>query len=75
MKKTFEYKDLQIAIDRTNAYGHYWLRSNVNGKPVELLIDDSSIYDWCDDDSDLEKHEQAKREAYGYIMRAYEASM
>ena len=69
MRKTFSYNDLEITIEKMG-YGVYRLESVV----TSLTITDSSIYDWCDDDSDPEKHEQAKREAQLYITRAIEAA-
>lgn len=74
MRKTFEYNGLEMTIFRTYSYGNYKLTANVNGRQVGKIINDASIYDWCDDDSDPEKHEQAKIEAYGYITRAIEAA-
>jgi len=69
MRKTFEYNGFEFIIDVLSR-GHYRLL----GGGMTMAITDSSIYDWCDDDSDPEKHEQAKREAYGYITRAIEAA-
>lgn len=69
MRKTFEHNNKQLEIDIIG-HGVYRLTSGM----VSTTIYDASIYDWCDDDSDPEKHEQAKREGYGYITRAIEAA-
>lgn len=74
MRKTFEYNGIELIIEPASYYGHYWITAYFAEAPIKEMITDSSIYDWCDDDSDPEKHEQAKREAYGYITRAIEAA-
>ena len=68
MKKMFHYSGIDITIEPAAYYGHYWIRATVRGVSVEKLITDSSIYDWCDDDTSYDAHLQALDEAYGYTI-------
>ena len=65
MKKVFYYENQGITIELLSR-GSYMLSHG----GTKVRITDSSIWDWCDDESNPEKHEQAKREAWGYIQRA-----
>lgn len=65
MKKQFTYSGLEIKIEKTG-YGQYIIRS---GK-ISVHSTDSTIWDWCDDDEDLTKMEEAQRAAYRAIVNS-----
>lgn len=66
------YNNIDLEIKRTNGYGQYILTGIVNGEAIKVHTTESEIYDWLYDDSDFEKHEEAKERAYRLIMRAYD---
>ena len=63
MKKQFKYGGLPIEIKRTG-YGQYTLCSG----NVALHCTDSEIWDWCDDDENMEKMEAAQIAALRMIV-------
>lgn len=63
--KKFEFKNQEISIERTG-YGQYILR----GLGTSVYTTDSSIYDWCDDDSDESKYMEAQERAYQLLINS-----
>ena len=47
------------AIKRANGYGQYIVSGNVNGVDVTTRTTNSEAFDWFDDDSNEEKHQDA----------------
>ncbi len=66
---TFRKVNLEIA--KTSGYGQYIITANYKGKEVTVHTTDSECYDWLDDESNKEKHQDAKRYAYNKIVEAY----
>lgn len=64
MKKQFTY-GRPITIEKIG-YGQYIVRS---GK-ISVHSTDSTIWDWCDDDENLEKMEEAQRAALRLIVNS-----
>lgn len=70
MKATF--RKVELSIRRGNGYGHYIISADYKGKHIEAHTTDSECFDWLNDDSNMEKHQDAKRHAYSKIVSAYE---
>ena len=49
----------------------YVIRSNYRGIEISAYTNDSEIIDWWNDDSDKEKHMDAKRSCYYHIISEY----
>ena len=62
-----KFRKLDLSIKRASGYGAYIVYTKYKGVNVEVLTHDSEIWDWLNDDSNREKHQQAKRSAYGLI--------
>lgn len=58
--KTFKFHNATITIEITHMYGRYVLR----GLNTSVLCEDSTIWDYCDDDENPEKMREARRRAY-----------
>ena len=66
------FRKVDLSIRRVNGYGHYMVEANYKGKFVTAHTSDSECFDWLEDDSNKEKHTDAKRHAYYKIVQAYE---
>lgn len=52
--------------------GQYTISAMYKGEQINVHSTDSETYDWLNDDSNKEKHQDAKRSAYSAIVRQYE---
>lgn len=66
------FRKVNLSIEKTGGYGHYIISATYRGKNIRVHTTDSECYDWLDDDSDKEKHQEAKRHAYYKVVEAYE---
>lgn len=62
------FRKVKFTIERTSCYGHYMIRGTYKGKEVNVLTTDSESYDWLDDESNMEKHQDARRHCYNKIV-------
>lgn len=67
---TYKIEDAQIKIG--NGYGQYIITGTVNGEEVKTRTTDAEAFDWFNDDSDPERHEQAKYHVNTALEIAYE---
>ena len=61
-------------MSRANGYGQYYIHANYKGVNITVHTTDSETWDWLEDDSNKEKHIEAKRHCYKEIVRAYNES-
>lgn len=54
------------------SYGYYVISSDYKGKKIKVESHESEIYDWIDDDSNMEKHQYALSRCYKIIRQEYE---
>jgi len=66
------FRKVNLSIEKTSGYGQYIISATYKGKDLRVHTTDSECYDWLDDDSNKEKHQEAKRHAYSKIVQAYE---
>ena len=66
------FRKVNLSIEKTNGYGQYIISATYKGKDLRVHTTDSECYDWLDDDSNKEKHQEAKRHACFKIIEAYE---
>lgn len=66
------FRKVQLTISPTTGYGQYIVSAAYRGSNVAARTTDSEIFDWLNDDSNKEKHLDAKRAAYLLIRNAYE---
>ena len=52
-------------------YGRYVINAKYKGRDVVVYTTDTECFDWLNDDSNKEKHLQAKRHAYSKIVEQY----
>jgi hypothetical protein len=67
------FRKVKLSIARANGYGHYCLSAYYKGKQIEVSTTNSECFDWLNDDSNKEKHLEAKRYAYTNIVNAYQS--
>jgi hypothetical protein len=67
-----KFRKVELAISRANGYGQYYITANYKGKKIKAYTTDSECFDWLNDDSNKEKHQEAKQHAYFMIVNAYE---
>lgn len=66
------FRKVNLEIRRGNGYGQYIVSAIYRGKEIEVRTTDSECFDWLNDDSNKEKHQEAKRCAYNAVVRAFE---
>ena len=67
-----KFRKVELSISRANGYGQYYLTANYKGKQIKVHTTNSECFDWLNDDSNKEKHPEAKQYAYRTIVNAYE---
>ena len=65
------FKKVELSISKASGYGQYYITAKYKGKELKVHTTNSECYDWLNDDSNKEKHQEAKRYAYGVIINAY----
>lgn len=66
------FRNVELKIRRKNGYGQYYVYAHYRGEYICVRTTNSECFDWLEDDSNPEKHIEAKRYAYSAIRRAYE---
>jgi hypothetical protein len=66
-----KFRKVELSISRANGYGQYYLSANYKGKQIKVHTTNSECFDWLNDDSNKEKHLEAKQYAYRTIVNAY----
>lgn len=65
------FRKVNLEIRRAGGYGQYIISANYRGKEINVHTTNSECYDWLDDESNKEMHQEAKRYAYNKIVNAY----
>ncbi len=68
--KNGKFRKVNFSMTRGNGYGQYVISSTYKGQEVTAHTTDSEAWDWLDDDSDKEKHNDARRHCYNKIVNA-----
>lgn len=66
------FRKVELSVSRASGYGQYVVSARYCGKQINAHTTDSEIFDWLNDNSNKEKHQQAKRAAYLLIRNTYE---
>ena len=66
---TFRKITLQIA--KLSGYGQYEISAKYRGKQIAVHSTNSEAYDWIHDNSNRQKHSEAKRACYYAIVAKY----
>ena len=64
------FRKVNLSIVRGNGYGQYVIIGNYKGREVKVHTTNIECYDWLNDDSNKEKHKEAKRYAYHAITNS-----
>ena len=64
-----------VSIRRSNGYGNYIISGTVNGQFIEVPTTDSEAFDWLNDDSNEEKHQQAIAHCNMKLEMAYQCQL
>jgi hypothetical protein len=66
------FRKVNLEISRGNGYGQYIVSATYRGKQIQAHTTDSEAFDWLNDDSNREMHQQAKKHCYNKIVAAYQ---
>ena len=66
-----KFRKVEFNMSRGNGYGQYLIHAKYKGKDVVAHTTDSEAWDYLNDDSNREKHNDAKRHCYYKIVNAY----
>lgn len=66
------FRKVNFTMRRGNGYGQYIIEAHYRGKDIKVHTTDSEAWDWINDDSNKEKHQEALRHCYYKIVEAYE---
>jgi hypothetical protein len=67
-----KFRKVELKVTRGSGYGQYIVTGIFANDVITAKTTDSEIFDWLDDDSNKEKHQEAKKAAYSLIKRAIE---
>ncbi|WP_303013772.1 hypothetical protein [uncultured Bacteroides sp.] len=65
------FRKVNFAMKRGCGYGQYFIEARYRGKNLKIHTTNSEAWDWINDDSNKEKHQEAKRYCYYQIVDAY----
>jgi hypothetical protein len=65
------FRKVKFEMERLSGYGQYLIKGTYKGKEVKVRTTDSEAWDWLKDESNPEKHVDAKRHCYKKIVQAY----
>lgn len=66
-----KFRKIELEIRKLSGYGNYIVSAKYRGKQIQAITHDSECYDWLEDESNKEKHKQAKRAAYSLIVSKF----
>jgi len=66
-----QFRKVNLEISRGNGYGQYIVTAEYKGKQINAHTNDAKTFDWLNDESNKEMHQQAKRSAYNLIVNAF----
>lgn len=66
-----QFRKVNLEISRGNGYGQYIVSAQYKGKQINAHTTDAETFDWLNDDSNKEMHQEAKRSAYNLIVNAF----
>lgn len=66
-----KFRKVKFYMSRGNGYGQYLIHAKYKGKDLVIPTTDSKAWDYINDDSNKEKHMNAKRHCYYKIVDAY----
>lgn len=70
-KNMATFRKVKFTMNRGNGYGQYIIEARYRGKDIKAYTTDSEAWDWLNDDSNKEKHQDALRHCYYKIVQAY----
>lgn len=73
--KTATFNRVNMTMSRASGYGHYIVSATYRGKQINAHTTDSEAWDWLDDDTDKQRHREAKKHCYNKIKTTYENSL
>ena len=65
------FRKVKFEMKRGYGYGQYFIEAFYKGKNIKVHTTDSEAWDWINDDSNKEKHQDALRHCYTKIVEAY----
>ena len=65
------FRKIKLEISKTNGYYQYVISAKYRGKYISTHSSNSQAFDWLNDDSNKEKHLEAKRACYYAIVTKY----
>lgn len=69
MIKKSSFNKIKFTIEPYNRvpYGHYLIKSSYKGNNVSIVTTDASLYDYVNDESNIKKQREAKKQIYKLI--------
>ena len=65
------FRKVNFEMRKGNGYGQYVIEARYRGQNIKVRPTDSEAWDWINDDSNKEKHNDARRHCYLKIVEAY----
>lgn len=69
MIKRSSFNKIKFTIEPYNRvpYGRYLIKSSYKGNNVSIVTTDASLYDYINDESNIKKQREAKKQIYNLI--------
>lgn len=65
------FRKVNFEMKRGNGYGQYVIEGNYKKKNIKVHSTCSQSFDWLNDDSNKEKHNDARKYCYYKIVNTY----
>lgn len=66
------FRKIRFSMRHGNGYGQYIIEANYRSTKIVAHTNDSEAWDYLDDDSNKEKHNNARRHCYMRICQQYQ---
>lgn len=69
MIKKGSFNKIKFTIEPYNRvpYGHYLIKSSYKGNNVSIVVTNSSLYDYIDDETNIRKQREVRKQIYTMI--------
>jgi len=66
-----KFRKVEFKMTRGNGYGQYIITSKYKGVDINIHTTNSQAFDWCEDESNKTKNNEARKYCYTMIKELY----
>jgi hypothetical protein len=66
-----KFRNVEFKMTRGNGYGQYIISAKYKGVDINVHTTNSQAFDWCEDESNKSKNNEARKYCYTMIKNQY----